>query len=254
MKIISIESGQILAMIDKSGTFSQTKTSGSSYSNARQNLPSRESIKNSTLKDLADNLVGYFTPMFVYQSLKFEKTKVKEYKKKGKEAKKMARQGDVEGAYGIVAAIYAADPYNAEMAYNTGIINEAVGNYKKAIEAYTSATQVREDKRYVKALKRAKSADAAIQQLKALGVEVTPYSFATLSGDELVNAVEIDKVKTKGKKKDRIPAYSDPNKKSKVVANVPGDTEFEVIKREGNFVKVKLLGGKEGYFEAGSVK
>jgi hypothetical protein len=47
------------------------------------------------MKSLANNLVAYFTPVFAFQSLKFEKTKVKEYKSKGKEAKKMAKKGFV---------------------------------------------------------------------------------------------------------------------------------------------------------------
>ncbi len=253
MKIISIETGQILGMVDKSGSYSVKKTGSSAYS-ARQNLPANEAMKVSATKNLASNLVGYFTPVFVARTFKFEKTKVKDYKKKGKEAKKMAKAGDVDGAYGIVASIYEGDPYNAEMAYNTGILNEAVGNYDKAIELHSSAMQIRDDKRYKKALARAKSGKAALEQLKGLGVNVTPYAFATLSGNELEDAAEVDKVTTKGSKKDRIAAYSDPNVKSSVVAKVPGATDFTVIKREGSFVKVKLLGGKEGYFPAKSVK
>jgi len=61
-------------------------------------------------------------------------------------------------------------------------------------------------------------------------------------------------VKTRGGKSDRYDVLSGPDKGASVVSKVPGDTEFEMLGDNGDFVKIKLMGGKEGYILKDNVK
>ena len=61
-------------------------------------------------------------------------------------------------------------------------------------------------------------------------------------------------VKTRGGKSDRYEVLAGPEKGASVVSKVPGDTEFELLGDNGDFVKIKLMGGKEGYILKDNVK
>jgi tetratricopeptide (TPR) repeat protein len=139
--------------------------------------------------------------------------------------------------------VYDSDPYDAAMAHNMGVLYEAVGNYDQSIQYHETAYQLDDSKDHKKALERAMDSKEALGELGKLGVEITPYKFDESAGAKL----NTEMVTTSGKKKDRVAAYTEPNKGSDIAAKVPGDTSFEVLGREGSFVKVKLLGGKEGW-------
>jgi len=195
------------------------------------------------MKAISLDLVSYFTPTFVYQGLEVEKPKSKEYKADFKAARAKVKENDLSSAFAIVKGVYDSDPYDAAMAHNMGVLYEAVGNYDQAITYHETAYQLDDSKGHKKALARALDSKGALEELGKLGVEITPYVFDESAGAKL----NIEKVTTAGKKKDRVTAYTEPNKGSDVAAKVPGDTEFEVLGREGSFVKVKLLGGKVGW-------
>ncbi|MGB0805375.1 MAG: CsgG/HfaB family protein [Salibacteraceae bacterium] len=243
MKIISVETGQILSLTTKTNTAKKTASSSKNSSSARSSLPSDQSLISTSMKSVALQLVSHFTPVFTYQALEVEKPKVKDYKDEFKEAKSKVKEKDLSSAFAIVKGVYDADPYDAAMAHNMGVLYEAVGNYDQSIQYHTTAYELDDSKEHKKALERAMDSKEALDELGKLGVEITPYMFDESAGAKL----NIEKVTTAGKKKDRVTAYNESNKGSGVAAMVPGDTEFEVLAREGSFVKVKLLGGKEGW-------
>ena len=51
----------------------------------------------------------------------------------------------------------------------------------------------------------------------------------------------------KGKRDQRIKIYAQPDKSSEVVARVPGGVKFSILKRQGDWFEIKLMGGKQGY-------
>ncbi|MFT6323127.1 MAG: hypothetical protein ACJAWO_000674 [Halieaceae bacterium] len=242
MKIISVETGQILSMTTKNKTVKKTAR-GTSQSDARGKLPSDQIAIGNVMKVISFDLVSHFTPTFVYQSLDVEKPKSKDYKADFKEARNKVKENDLSSAFAIVKGVYDSDPYDAAMAHNMGVLYEAVGNYDQSIQYHETAYQLDDSKDHKKALERAMDSKEALGELGKLGVEITPYKFDESAGAKL----NTEMVTTSGKKKDRVAAYTEPNKGSDIAAKVPGDTSFEVLGREGSFVKVKLLGGKEGW-------
>ena len=246
MKIISVETGQILSLTTKTKEVKKSASSSKSESAARGSLPSDQVIIGDAMKAISFDLVSHFTPVFVYQALEVEKPKVKDYKDEFKEAKAKVKEKDLSSAFAIVKEVYDADPYDAAMAHNMGVLYEAVGNYDQALTYHETAYELDDSKGHKKALERTLNSKEALEELSKLGIEIKPYAFDESAGAKL----NVEKVTTTGKKKDRVTAYAEANKGADVVAKVPGDTEFEVLGREGSFVKVKLLGGKEGWISS----
>jgi hypothetical protein len=246
MKIISIETGEILTMINKSAS-QKRSASGESYSSAQGGLPSEEQLIRECLQELSKELVSHFAPMFVYQELSVEKPLGKSYKDEFKEARELVENDDLSGAFSILKEVYDADPYDAAMAHNMGAIYEAVGNFDEAIEYHKAAYEVDPSKPHTASLERALDSKEALDELGRLGADITPYKFDPNAKERL----SIVKVETKGKKTDRHPVYSEINGGGDVVAKVPGDTEFVLLGEEGTWYKIKLLGGKEGYINKG---
>ena len=251
MKIISVETGQVLAFVTKKFTRNSSKSKNTtSSSSVQRNVESEPAGKSAALTSLARNLTGYFVPSYAYETFNFDKPKNKEYKEEGKIARKAIKKGDVNTVYHILKKVHEEDPYDEAITHDLAIIYEAVGMYDEAIELHKNADQLSGKKKYARALDRSQSGKEAIEVLEGIGVTITPYDFGT---DE--SGADAEKVKTKGKKKDRIPVYEDTNKKAPIVTKVPGDTEFVVIERKGtSWIKIQLLGGKEGYILSSEVK
>ncbi|MGB1003538.1 MAG: CsgG/HfaB family protein [Salibacteraceae bacterium] len=242
MKIISIETGEILTMVNK--TASQKRSaSGSSYSGASGGLPSDDHLIRECLQEISKELVSHFAPTFVYQALEIEKPLGKSYKEEFKEARELVKEDDLSGAFITLKEVYDADPYDAAMAHNMGVIYEAVGNFDEAIEYHKAAYEIDPTKNHTASLERAMDSKEALDELGKLGVDVSPYKFDKGAKERLA----IEKVTTKGKKTDRYEVYADANKGSDIQAKVPGDTEFVKLGEEGSYYKIKLIGGKEGF-------
>ena len=160
------------------------------------------------------------------------------------------KKGDLNTVYHILKKVHDEDPYDEAITHDLAIVYEAVGMYDEAIDLHKAADQLSGKKKYARALDRSQSGKKAIEVLKGIGVAISPYDFGSSSASG-----SAEKVKTKGKKKDRIPVYEDSNKNSSVVTKVPGETEFVVLERKGSsWIKIQLLGGKEGYIPASEVK
>lgn len=242
MKIISIETGEILTMVTKNAS-EKRSSSGSSYSGAQGGLPSNEQLVRDCMKSISKELVSHFAPTFQYQALEVEKPLGKDYKDEFKEAKDLVENNDLSGAFVVLKEVYDADPYDAAMAHNMGVIYEAVGNFNEAIEYHRASYEVDPSKEHKASLERAMDSKEALDELGKLGVDVSPYKFDKGARERLA----IEKVTTKGKKTDRIEVYMDAVKGSEIAAKVPGDTEFVKLGEEGSYIKIKLLGGKEGF-------
>jgi len=85
---------------------------------------------------------------------------------------------------------------------------------------------------------------------------LSPICITTLVNELSGNAhtASAKSVKTRGGKSDRYDVLSGPEKGASVVSKVPGDTEFELLGDNGEFIKIKLMGGKEGYILKDNVK
>lgn len=252
MKIISVETGQVLAFTTKNFTRKSQAATAKSSADSRRTVESEEAGKSAAMKSLARVLTGYFVPSYQAENFNFDKPKNKEYKEEGKEAKKALKKGDLSTVYHILKKVHAEDPYEEAIAHDLAIVLEAVGRYEEAIKFHKQADQSGK-KKYAKALDRCESGKKAIETLKALGITIEPYDF----GEDTSGGTDVEFVKTKGNTKTRIPVYSDSNKGSTQVAKVPGGREFEVIERVGsNWVKIKLTIGDatEGYILASEVK
>lgn len=248
MKIISIETGEILGMTTKSIT-KKSNGSGSSSSEAYGNVASDQKLITVCLKTLSMDLVSYFAPVFTYQALEIEKPKVKDYKDEFKAAKEEVEAKNLSAAFTIIKEVYDADPYDAAMAHNMGVLYEAVGNFDQSITYHQTAYELDDSKQHKASLERALDSKEALVELGNLGIDTSPYVFDKKAGEKL----NITKVKTKGSKKDRYKVFADSNKGGDVLANIPGDTEFVMLGQEGDWYKIKLLGGKEGYIHSDNI-
>ena len=78
-----------------------------------------------------------------------------------------------------------------------------------------------------------------------MGIEIHKHEFV-LSADKRIEITAI-KVAIKGKREQRFNIYSLPDQTSDVVVKVPGGVNVPILKREGDWFLIKLLGGKQGY-------
>lgn len=244
IKVVSVENAQIIA----------TKTikkvsSDKQWGKNESAVLGFEKLAEINLKALAFEASCFITPFYVYYKADFRKIKTKEYKDKVSDIKKLIENEDLNSLYTIYKAIYDADNYNVEAAYNLALLSVITGDYISGANWDKIVYEI-DSKEFGKANEWAKSWETSANSLKYLGVEIDKYNFDSKgSTDALAN-----KIKTKGSKSDRFEVFEKTDKNSQVLAKVPGETEFVVIEKSGDFTKIKLLGGKEGYISNDNVK
>lgn len=243
IKIVSVSTGEILATNDFKATAKDSKSNANKYDAIRALRPAT-SVADDALKNISEQVLNYFSPSFKYNKFKFEKIKNKEFKKEIKKAEDYLDDGKINEAYQVYKKVYEADSYNPKAAYNMGIFYEAVGDFDNAVTHYGTAYQLDPDEDdYEDAYKNAQKGQEFTAELKHYDITIQPHDWSLGAGVNL----DATMVKTDGSSKDRVNVYKDPLKDADVVAKVPGGLEFEVITTEGEWYKVKLLGGKEGY-------
>jgi len=235
MKIIDVNTGKIIGTKDKRSVYTETKCD-----EKRSGLTSVSAMADLCIKDLAFELVNYFNPHFTYAKYEFEKVKNKDFKDKAKLVRDYLDNGELAKAFPILKAIYDADPYNAPAAKNLGCLYDIVGNYEKAKEYYSIAAEI-DPAAYEEDVRRVEKEIAYNLVLASIGVTMEKQDFA-----ERADALA-DKVKTRGNKDDRYDVKKEPDQGAETLARVPGDTEFTVIENKGEWILIKLLGGKQGY-------
>ena len=244
MKIVSVSTAQILGT-----TTAQQVADDAKINEKISGLSPVTELCDQALNKVSWKLVNYIAPSFEYKS--FEMKKIKAYKEKLSEAGDLIKEGDIDKAYKIYKAIFNDDSYNPAAAYNVGVLNEAVGNYEKALECYSIAKELEpSESDYVNAVTRAKKGVDLAKDLALIGMPIEKYEFEEAGS----NALNTKKIKVKGGKDDRVEIHETALPSSTVVAKVPGGLEFEVIKTEGDWTLIKLLGGKQGYIHKSNVK
>ena len=246
MKMVSVETAQIVGTKSAENELKIYKCD-----DQRSGIPRPEIMAETCMKELAREFTDYFAPGYQYIEYEFEKIKLKEFKSKGKEAMGYVENGDLDRAFPIVYAMFEADSYNPKAAYNLGILYEMVGSYPDAYEYYNIAYELDyKNDRYAQAAKRAKAGIGLNEYLEDIGRPVEPYTF---TGGGSAGALA-DRVKIKGSSSDRTDVYELPDRSSSVVAKVPGELEFNVIKKSGPFYKIQLRGTKTGFVHKSDVK
>lgn len=248
MKIISVSTGQVLAVFSKD----MTKESSSTYDPKSGNWTAMTAT-NLLVDQAFDQLVmmaaDYIGPKFEQTNLDYRKVKVKDHSAQAKKAMElMDEQKDYEGAFTIYKTIVDLDPYCAEALCNIGHIYTTYGNFPKAVEHYKQAAEIDREE-YAKDLAYGQKKLDEMPVLASIGITV-PIN--ELQGN--AHSATAKAVKTRGGKSDRYDVLSGPDKGASVISKVPGDTEFELLGDNGDFVKIKLLGGKEGYILKDNVK
>jgi tetratricopeptide (TPR) repeat protein len=241
MKIISVQTGQIIGTKELSQAYSDTKCD-----EKRSGLTSVSKLTDYCLKDIAYWLVNYFTPRYKLVKYEFGKIRNRDFKDQAKDAEKYLKDGDIDNAFAIYNAIYEADPYNAIAADNVASLYDIVGNYEKAVEYWQIAAEL-DPKNFQKSLEWGETELANEKILNEMVVFIEEYQFLKDS-DALA-----EKVTTKGRKSERYEVYESPDKNSRSIAKVPGDTEFVVLEKNGDWLLIKLLGNKQGYINESDV-
>jgi hypothetical protein len=244
MKIVSVETAQIVGTKNASFTMSENKCD-----NQISSLKKPEEYAEILFKSMARSFTDYFAPGYQFVEYEMEKVKLKEFKSQANEALDFIENGDLDRAFPIVYAMFEADSYNPKAAYNLGVLYEMVGAYEDANEYYGIAYELDySNDKYRDATERASSGLLLTEYLEEIGRPVQPYSF-TGGGNALA-----ERVKVKGSSADRIEVYSLPDQSSEIAAKVPGGLEFKVIGQNGKFIEIQLRGTKTGFINKSDVK
>ena len=248
MKVISVTTGQVLAIFSKD----VQRESASTYDAKSGNWTSMTAtniLVDQAFEALVKMSADYVCPIFEQVKPDYRKVKVKEHSAQGKKAMELLEdQKDYNGAFTIYSAIAEADPYCAEALCNIAHIYLTYGNFEKAVEYYKMAAEIDREE-YAKELEFGQKKLDEVSVLASIGI--------TLPVNELAgnaHSASAKSLKTRGGKSDRYEVLAGPEKGASVVSKVPGDTEFEILGDNGNFVKIKLIGGKEGYILKDNVK
>ncbi|MGL1889554.1 MAG: tetratricopeptide repeat protein [Reichenbachiella sp.] len=249
IKIISIGTGEILGTQGFSTIKRDSESSSKSYP-SESTIKTTEVLKSDAYKPLAGYIANYLAPRFSTQNQKLVKIKNKEYKARAKEAVDHLKENRLDKGYAMYQALYDEDPYNPEFAYNIAILYEGTGSFDKAKESANIAYEIDPDNATYEKVK--KRINATVDYLDFLAdtknIEILPYEFSNASS-KIGN-----KVMTKGNSKTRYPVYTEMSEQADVVLKVPGGLTFEVLENNGDWVKIKLVGGREGYLPKASLK
>lgn len=239
-RIVNAETGQIIGSTGASKAINKSKCEDSWGT-----LPPVDEMINDGLKQLVPKIANYFAPYYKLQTNELEKIKTKKIKMQAEKAAKLAEELKIDEAYFIYNSIYEKDPYNPKAIYNLGLMHEVVGNFENAREYYEMALQLMQNKKYKKAFNRTEKSVQFTEALAQMGIEIHKHEFV-LSADKKIE-ITATKVAIKGKREQRFNIYSSPDQTSDVVVKVPGGVNFPILKREGDWFLIKLLGGKQGY-------
>ncbi len=247
-QIVSSETGQIWGSKTEEETLKKSKCEGD-WGSGLSNL---DDMIDECLKKIVTKVANYLTPHYRLESYELDKIEVKQFKSHGEKAAELAENLKIDEAFVIYKTIYDKDAYNPEVLYNLGILHEVVGNFSKADEFYKMAQQLKDEGKYKKALERVEKNVAFAAALAKIGIEIKEHSFEV---SETAQAKALaKKVKIRGKREDRVDVFSQPTNTSDVVTRVPGELQFTVLQKEGDWYLIELLGGQQGYIHKDKVE
>ncbi|WP_108840681.1 CsgG/HfaB family protein [Aquimarina sp. Aq78] len=246
MKILSVETGEVLG---------QTNGRSSSHDSTKSNTKPRydavmspDKIAEYACENIGYRLANYIAPYYNLHTFVFENVKHKKLKHRVKDAKKYVKLKEIDKAHQMYDAIYQVDPYNPQLVYNIGVLNEVAGNYKKAKELYSTAVNMdSENKAYVSGLKRAEENIELTEILAYMGITIEPHRLLEASD---IEKILTERIKIKGPRSKRKIAYENPSEGSGELGKFPGGMELDLVKKtdDGKWVMATLPNGKKGYF------
>lgn len=246
-RVVHAESGSILAPLEGGADGKDSECQPT-----MGDLATPAAIGETLLQTMSGQLVNEIAPHFELQEFELDNITTKEFKELAEQAADLAEDYNVDHAYVLYSSIYDRDPYNPKVLYNLGTLNEVVGNYAQASEYYGQAAELSKEKKYREALERAQRSAAFVHALAAIGVTIAGHAFEV--SEEKLAEVTAVQVEVKGKTDQRFPVFAQAGEDGEVVAQVPGGVTFTVLAEEGEWYRVKLLGGKEGFIHRDRVK
>jgi hypothetical protein len=247
VRVTHAETGRILATTEKAAGKKDEECEPS-----LDRLASSGDLLGPVLGEIASALADYIAPHFELQEFDLKKVKGKDVEDLAKKAGDEAKELQVDDAFAIYKSLYDKDTYSPELAYNLGVLHEVVGNQSEAREYYGVACQLKEAKDCRKALERTARAASFQEALSSLGVQIAKHEFPT--SEEALASATARSLEIRGKREERTSVFAEPREGSDVVAAVPGGVTFVIIAEEGEWYRIKLLGGKEGYVHRDKVK
>ncbi len=266
LRIIHVETGQVIGSKDSRRLHDQKECKGATLTDpAKKSEPiwrrvglglddkkasSPEAAVELCLAEIVVELVDYFAPSFAEQKLEFAGIEGEQFRRMAEAAKdalKNPSRSNLHTAFVQYSAVVGQDPYNHGAQFNLGVLCEAIGSYKIAIEKYDLAFSLKSDEdKYRKAKDRLARQVEFWDALADMGLELTPDDFE-VTAEELA-AANRDRVKINGSSKDRHEIKAEPNVASATITQIPGGIELDVLETVAGWYKVRLpLDGKEGF-------
>jgi len=246
-RVVSAESGQVLGSVDR-----PLPIKVKHCEDEEGGLPTQQSVAEASSHDLAEAIANYVAPHFELREFELEKIRNKQFEGLGERAAELAEALRVDEAYAIYKSIHDQDAYSPEVLVDLAILNEVVGNWRQAKEFYDQAFQLKKSDDYKRGLDRMTRSLSFRDALAQLGVVIQEHTFAAAAEDVARATAKL--VEIRGGGEDRIPIRAQPDEHSEAVASVPGGVTFQVVREEGDWFRIKLLGGKEGYVQKDRVK
>lgn len=245
-RIIDTETGQVLVVFDKGAYSGKSKGCDDKSPTSHSDQIEMNSIS------LMASVVSELTGTISYRERELEKIKVDDFKDKAKKAAEMSEDGNIQDAFVIYKSQYDADPYSDQSAYNLGVMHEAVGNYAQAAELYDLAVSLKPDEKdYVNAQAEcSRTLEGLLRTQEILGFEYPEYEFK-LDAASLARATSAT-VLTEGGRDKRHQVFDGPGGNG--TFRIPGELELVFLEDQGEWVKIALPDGKEGWMEEESIK
>jgi tetratricopeptide (TPR) repeat protein len=247
IRIVSAQSGQVLGSVDR-----PLPVKSKHCDDEQGGLPTEQSVAEESGRALADAVANYLAPHFELREFELEKIHNKQFEVMGERAAELAEALRVDEAYAIYKSIHDQDPYSPEVMINLAILNEVVGNWSQAKGFYENAFQLKKEDDSKRGLDRMTKNLSFGDALAQLGVVIQEHTFA--AGAEDVARATANVVEIRGGGEDRIPIRAQANDQGAVVVSVPGGVTFQLVREEGNWFRIKLLDGKEGYVQKDKAK
>ncbi|MDY8134854.1 CsgG/HfaB family protein [Aquimarina sp. 2201CG5-10] len=247
MKILSVKTGEVLGQTNSRGS-SFDKTHSTNTRPDLNSVMSPNKIAEFACENMSYSLANYFAPYYYTHTFTFKNVKHKKLKERVKDARRFLKLKEIDKAYQMYAAIYQVDPYNPQLIYNMGVLNEIAGNYIKARELYLEVVNMDpENKAYVNGLKRAEGNMDLAHILSEMGIVIIPHKLLEASD---IEKILVERIKIKGSRSKRKIAYETSSENSKEVGEFPGGLELDLIEKieGGKWILAALPDGKKVYF------
>lgn len=242
IRIVHVETGQVIGSAERGKKGSEKNCEGEFGAD----LPTAEASVEKLLRGVALELVNYFAPRFEYQKLDMAGLENSAHKRYHEAAKKALDNYDLDVAFLQYTAVAELDPYESAAHFNLGVLHEAVGNYRQGSEKYAMALQLKSrEKKYSEAEKRVRQQEDFWKELNAMGIFLQEHTFNV--AQEQVQAVATAKIEVKGPGSARRAIKAEPSASSATLIMVPGEIELDYLGSSGQWYKVRLLDGREGY-------